>query len=75
MFKNGMSPDYISELFQRSDSNYSLRNSDFMIPRFNTITLGKHSKKYLGPYLWCKSPPIALRRLTEVDKLKKNWEK
>ena len=25
-----------------------------MIPRFNTITFGKHSIKYLGPYLWRK---------------------
>jgi len=25
-----------------------------MIPRFNTITFGKHSIKYLGSYLWRK---------------------
>ena len=36
--KNGMSPDCISEMFQRSDTNYiNLRNSDFMIPRFITV--------------------------------------
>ena len=49
-----MSPDYISELFQRSDTNYNLRHSDFMIPKFNTITFGKYSIKYRGPYLWRK---------------------
>ena len=41
--KNGMSPDYISELFQWSDTNYNLSNSYFMIPRFNRITFGKHN--------------------------------
>ena len=69
--KNGMSPDYISKLSQRSDTNYNLRNSDLvMIPRFNTITFGKHSIKYLGPFLWRKLP-IALRTLTEIDKFKR----
>ena len=29
-----------------------LGKTDFMIPRFITITFGKHSIKYLGPYLW-----------------------
>ena len=54
--KNGMSPDYNSELFQRSDTNYNLSNSDFMIPRFNMITFVKHSIK---------------RTLTEIDKFKR----
>ena len=72
--KNGMSLDYISELFQRLDTNYNLSNSDFMIPRFNMITFGKHSKKYLGPYLWRKLP-IVLRTLTEIDKFKRKIRK
>ena len=54
--KNGMSPGYISELFQWSDTNYNLSNSYFMIPRFNQITFGKHSIK---------------RMLTEINKLGK----
>ena len=48
----------------------TLRNSDFIIPRFNTIPLGKYSIKYLGPYLLRKLP-IALRKLTETDKFKR----
>ena len=43
-----------------------------MIPRFNTITFGKHSIKYL--YLWRKLP-IALRKLSEIDKFKKKIRK
>ena len=64
---NGMSPEYISELFQRSDTNYNLRNSE-------TIIFDKHCIKYLGPYLWRKLP-IALRTLTEIDKFKKKIRK
>ena len=62
-----MSPEYISELFQRSDTNYNLRNSE-------TIIFDKHCIKYLGPYLWRKLP-IALRTLTEIDKFKKKIRK
>ena len=45
-----------------------------MIPRFNTITFGKHSIKYLRPYLWRKLP-VALRMLTEIDKFKRKIRK
>lgn len=45
-----------------------------MIPRFNTITFGKHCIKYVGPYRWRKLP-IALRMLTEIDKFKKKIRK
>ena len=48
---------------------YNLRNSDFMGPRFNTITFGKHSIKYLGPYLWRKIP-IVLRTLLKLKNVK-----
>ena len=29
-----------------------LRNTDFNIPRFNSVYYGKHSVRYFGPYLW-----------------------
>ena len=37
-----------------TDNKYLLRNSDFEIPRFNTVRYGKHSVRYLGPWLWSK---------------------
>ena len=65
----------ISELFERSDTNYNLRNSELTIPRFNTITFGKYSIRYFFcPYLWRKLP-IALRKLTEIDKFKRKIRK
>lgn len=44
-------PKYISELFQTMKTNYNLHMSDFVTPRYNTVTYGKHLIRYLGPYL------------------------
>ena len=35
----------------------SLRQPDFSIPSYNTVTYGKHSLRYLGPRLWGKLSP------------------
>ena len=43
-----------SNLFVRNDSAHSLRNNDFIIPRFDTTRYGKHTIKYIGPCLWSK---------------------
>ena len=48
-------PPYISDLFKQDKCCYGLRNSgDFVIPRFNTSTYGKHSLRYLGSVIWTK---------------------
>ena len=52
--KHGLVPDCVSELFVRKGSTHTLRNSDFVLPRFETIHYGKHSVRYLGPFLWSK---------------------
>ena len=47
----------IQELFTLNancDGRYYLRNSDFKMPRFNTIKYGKRSIRYYGPFLWSK---------------------
>ena len=46
----------IIDLVSVSLSRYNLRNSDFFIPRFNTVKYGRHSIRYLGPFLWSKLP-------------------
>ena len=46
-----MCSETITNIFKPRDSCYSFRNSDFLLPRFNT---GKHSLRYLGPILWSK---------------------
>ena len=45
-------PTKICELFHMHCSPYNLRVSAFAIPRFTTMTYGKHSLTYLGPKLW-----------------------
>ena len=52
--KHGLVPDCVSQLFVRKGSTHSLRNSDFEIPRYETTRYGKHSVRYLGPFLWSK---------------------
>ena len=52
--KHGLVPDCVSELIVRKGSTHSLQNSDFVLPRFETIRYGKHSVRYLGPFLWSK---------------------
>ena len=33
---------------------YNLRNADFVLPRFKTVSYEKHSLRFLGPRLWAK---------------------
>ena len=33
---------------------YNLRNADSVLPRFKTVTYGRHSLRFLGPQLWSK---------------------
>ena len=39
------------DVFKNHNSSYFLRQSDFSVPRYNTVTYGKHSFSYLGPKL------------------------
>ena len=41
-------------LSRKALTSYSLRNSDFDIPTFNTINYGKHSLRYQEPHIWSK---------------------
>ena len=53
-----MCSETITNIFKPRDSCYSLRNSDFLLPRFNTVSFGQHSLRYLGPILWSKLDKI-----------------
>ena len=52
--KHKLCPQGICDLFKLHSSSYNLRKTGFVIPRFNTVTYGKHSLSYLGPKLWNK---------------------
>ena len=52
--KYELSPKNVSELFKCKNMQYSLRNSDFDIPRFETVCYGKQYISYLGSFIWSK---------------------
>ena len=49
-----LAPKRLMDIFKLKQSTYALRDSDFNLPRFNTIRYGKHSLRYFGPMLWTK---------------------
>ena len=55
--KHNLALMYIQDLFccnSNMEKTHNLRNSDFRIPRFNTVTYGKHSVWQLGPLIYSK---------------------
>ena len=50
--KFGLAPSIVDEVFKQKSTSYSLRNTDFDIPIFNSINYGKHSLRYQGPHIW-----------------------
>ena len=72
--KYGLTPIIVGELFKQKNTSYSLRNSDFDIPTFNTINYGKHSLRYQGPYIWSKFDN-KLKGSSNIESFKKNIRK
>ena len=68
--KNGLVPPYIADLFIVTNSQYHLRNHDYVIPRFRTVAYGKHSLTYLGPVIRSKLD-ICIRSSESIDIFKK----
>ena len=52
--KHGLVFNCVSDLFVRKGSTHSLRNSDFMLPRFRTKRYAKHCVTCINPFLWSK---------------------
>ena len=72
--KHKFCPEYVLELFDSQGKGYNLRNADFSIPRVNTVTYGKHSLKYFGPYLWIRLDK-KIKSLTSLESFKGNIRK
>ena len=70
--KYGLVSPYIADLFVGTNSQYHLRNSYFVIPRFQTVAYGKHSLTYmyLGPVIWSKLDKF-IRSSESLDIFKK----
>ena len=67
--KHKFCPTYICNIFNTHNSSYSFRQSDFSIPRYNSVIYGKHSLRYLGPNLWSKLSPD-VRSLSTLNSFK-----
>ena len=52
--KYGLAPSIVYEVFKQKSTSYSLRNTDFDTPIFNSMNYGKHSLRYQGPHIWSK---------------------
>jgi len=69
---NGMSPNYLSDLFKKKDSKYSMRdNNKYILPRFNTVTYGKKSFRYFGAWLW-NNIPADIKASSSINTFKVN---
>ena len=55
--------------YNEPNSNYNFRQADFSIPRYEIVTYGKHSIRYLGPRLWTKLPK-SIREVTTLMSFK-----
>ena len=54
--------------------NYSTRNSDNVLPRFQRLTITQHSIFYAAPIAW-NSIPSYLRNIDEFGSFKKQLKK
>jgi len=69
--KHDLCPPNVKNLFSLKSSTYNLRGADFHIPRFNTVTYGKHSLRYIGPKLWNRLS-ITLKNLPSLQSFKRH---
>ena len=68
--KHQTAPDYLVELFNEREINYSIRNHDkFTLPNFDTITFGRKSFKYYGAKLW-NNLPIEIKDSVSLSNFK-----
>jgi len=62
-------PQRLWNLFQLDSGSYYLRKREFVLPRFSSVTYGKHSLRYQGPKLWNDLTP-RIRNLPSMKQFK-----
>lgn len=72
--KNKLLPQTVIDLFSSPSHKYNLRNTDFSTISYNTVTYGRNSLRYLGPFLWTKFSS-ALRSSTSLQIFKNGIRK
>ena len=72
--KHSLVPVDISDFFNLKNTQYNLRNSDFELPRFETVRCGTNTIKYMGPLIRSKLPRL-LRMIETLNSFKRNIRK
>ena len=72
--KHSLVPLNIWDLFNLKNTQKNLRNSDFELPRFETVRFVSNSIKYMGPRIWSKLPRH-LRMMENLNSFKRNIRK
>ena len=73
----GIAPKYLDSLVQKRHIGYGTRQLfSFYLPRYKTVKYGKHSLRFLMPYLWNDLPNRfkALPDICEFKQAIKSWE-
>jgi hypothetical protein len=74
---NGLTPEFVKELFTPKLQNYELRDDNLLVtPPFQTIRFGKNSLVYYGSFLWNTLGNMYKNAecLDEFKKNIKNWK-
>ena len=76
--KNGLTPNYISDLFNDFTSIHSVNtrgasNGDFMLPKVN-VECFKNSLSFNGPYVW-NNLPNEVRNANSVMNFKQMYKR
>ena len=78
MFKifNGLSPEYLSDIFEKSDNPYCMRDKNKLIqPLKRTTTYGLRSFEYYGSHVW-NMLPVHFKSFESISEFKnsiKRW--
>ena len=64
----------ISDSFNLMNTQYNLRNSDFELPRFDTVRFSRNTIKYMRPLIWSKLSR-RLRMIETLNSFKRNIRK
>ncbi len=73
---NGMSPDFLQDLFVIKANVHDLRDNNKMkLYKFRTMTYGKHSIKYVADILWNSiNEDIKIDNLNVFKRKIRNWQ-
>jgi hypothetical protein len=75
--QNDLAKPIQSSFFVNPNSAYDMRNENRLkLPKYNTVKYGKHSLRYMGPYLWNKTPTAMQNcdSLKEFKDILNEWE-